>query len=340
MNLGTASPLEIDTVIAELDGKAMQQEELIGKIMISLHYVVRDKQTSRTGWAMTSKEVLAKVQDLLKDERLEYVRFNGSTEDSVRAKLSKLDTAKAEMNRLTDEISRYEDEWRRRPWSRFHQLRSTSNAHVHDSRWCSALHRSNLGDLGWRPDLSGKSMEEAVAELGPYLCSKCFPGAPVKWRQNPADHKAKDPNECLGTNEQPVEGTVQSKPTYRSYTRSGRCPVCLNGQTVRTDGTLSKHSKPKSKVNEITMPDSDQPLKVGSEVLKTVRTAEISYVDDASYVAACKQGYSGTGRLAEATEHADLILKALAAKNGSSVEMERDRLASRVAKKTRLYFGN
>jgi hypothetical protein len=33
---------------------------------------------------------------------------------------------------------------------------------------------------GWLPELSGKDEAEAVAQLGPNLCSVCFPSAPVE----------------------------------------------------------------------------------------------------------------------------------------------------------------
>jgi hypothetical protein len=36
---------------------------------------------------------------------------------------------------------------------------------------------------GWLPSLSGKTESEAVADLGPTLCSVCYPTAPTEWTE-------------------------------------------------------------------------------------------------------------------------------------------------------------
>lgn len=63
-------------------------------------------------------------------------------------------------------------------WSRFF-LVTSSAGHVHSSTHCSTCRPTTT--YGWLPELSGKSEETAVAELGPTLCSVCFPSAPLDW---------------------------------------------------------------------------------------------------------------------------------------------------------------
>lgn len=62
-------------------------------------------------------------------------------------------------------------------WNRFF-LVTSSAGHVHSSMSCSSCRPTTT--FGWLPELSGKTETVAVAELGPALCSVCFPSAPVE----------------------------------------------------------------------------------------------------------------------------------------------------------------
>lgn len=59
-------------------------------------------------------------------------------------------------------------------WSRFF-LVTSSQGHIHSSMHCHTCYPTTA--YGWLPELSGKTKGEAVDELGPALCSSCFPGA-------------------------------------------------------------------------------------------------------------------------------------------------------------------
>jgi hypothetical protein len=63
-------------------------------------------------------------------------------------------------------------------WSRFF-LVTSSPGHVHKSMHCSTCRHTTT--FGWLPRLSGKSEPEAVADLGPTLCTVCYPSAPLDW---------------------------------------------------------------------------------------------------------------------------------------------------------------
>jgi hypothetical protein len=62
-------------------------------------------------------------------------------------------------------------------WSRFF-LVTSSSGHIHSSMHCSTCRDTTT--YGWMPELSGKTEAEAVARLGPALCSVCFATAPVE----------------------------------------------------------------------------------------------------------------------------------------------------------------
>lgn len=62
-------------------------------------------------------------------------------------------------------------------WSRFF-LVTSSPGHIHSSLGCSTCR--NTTTYGWLPELSGKTEAETVKELGPALCTVCFPSAPVE----------------------------------------------------------------------------------------------------------------------------------------------------------------
>lgn len=79
----------------------------------------------------------------------------------------------AELERRSDEL-----EETYTGWSRFF-LVTSSSGHVHSSMHCSTCRPTTT--FGWLPELSGQTESAAVDELGPTLCSVCFPSAPVDW---------------------------------------------------------------------------------------------------------------------------------------------------------------
>ena len=65
-------------------------------------------------------------------------------------------------------------------WSRFF-LVTSSAGHIHSSMHCSTCRPTTR--YGWLPQYSGKDEDEAVTELGPTLCTVCFPSAPIEWTE-------------------------------------------------------------------------------------------------------------------------------------------------------------
>lgn len=156
-----------------------------------------------------------------------------------------------------------------KPWSRF-WLVTSSDGHIHRSCHC---HTCNKGlrrtGFALTPSLSGKATDEAVAALGPALCTACFPEAPVESREQvtiPArialclfeqgyeafqqarqkaaeDAQKRAGERCPGSGEQAVAGG------HRAFQK---CPHC--GQTFRTTsgtGKVRPHKAPKYIVRQV-----------------------------------------------------------------------------------------
>ena len=165
--------------------------------------------------------------------------------------------------RLTDAclaVEEVEAEYASRPWSRF-WLVTTSNGHIHHSTHCGTCNRRGRPTgFALVPYLSGQTAADAVADLGPALCSVCFPEAPVedkeqatiparlalalkeqgsdaflKARQEAAEKaKAKAADRCPGSGER-----VEYSPRHRVF-----CPAC--GCGVRsTTGKIPAHRRPR-----------------------------------------------------------------------------------------------
>jgi hypothetical protein len=71
-------------------------------------------------------------------------------------------------------------------WPRFFPTETSGGGHIHASTLCRTLYAST--DIRWRPDLSGKTVDEAVAELGPLLCQVCFPEARAEYKRDPREY--------------------------------------------------------------------------------------------------------------------------------------------------------
>lgn len=94
-----------------------------------------------------------------------------------------VDRYEAAQSALTDTrlaVNEVNEEYQSRPWSRF-WLVTTSNGHIHRSTHCSTCNRRGRPTgFALVPYLSGSTAADAVADLGPALCSVCFPEAPVE----------------------------------------------------------------------------------------------------------------------------------------------------------------
>lgn len=197
-----------------------------------------DEEERRRRLAQRSPaQIDAKLFELIKaltkaQQDLKYSRARRSRSDIV--------AAKAVISRLERQMDMLDEEWARRPWSRFFVVRN-NNGHIHSNRECSTCFPTT--SWGWLPNLSGKTEADAVYSEGPNLCSICFPSAPVEWTQG---DKGLKPEHCLGSEGSPVEGTVIDRTRYAVNNGFyGDCPVCgKRAVKLKAGSKLSRH-KPK-----------------------------------------------------------------------------------------------
>jgi hypothetical protein len=146
------------------------------------------------------------------------------------------------------------------PWSRY-WLVTSSDGHIHRSCHCHTCNKG-LKRTGFAlvPSLSGKESSEAVADLGPALCTACFPEAPVEdreqvsiparlaivlWengyeafqearRKAKADAEKRAGDRCPGSGEQGIGDRHFHK-----------CPVCGDTSRRTSTGKVRPHKSPK-----------------------------------------------------------------------------------------------
>jgi hypothetical protein len=166
------SPREFDERLADLSAAQRRAADLIARHRGAMHRAAGDKQTSvrrgygygtRLEWGMSTAEVV------------DALRAAGTAADL----LAKHDKMTAELSELTAQIAAMDEIYEAAPWQRYFPCRA-HNGHIHATeRGCHTIGPAT--EMGWRPDLSGQTVAEAVADLGEALCSHCFPDAPAKW---------------------------------------------------------------------------------------------------------------------------------------------------------------
>lgn len=230
--LGTRTPVEIDTMLAELDG---EYHEVVARLVGaagSIHDAIGDRVN---GGGRRPRRELSDAQAVA--TLAEQVR-TGTVSISHRSYAARsLETYTATRKAITanraawDRLNR---EWVRRPWTRFIQC-----IHIHSGYHCAggSLDRGEyLSERAWRPELSGQDEATAIATLqrdAHSLCTKCFPDAPVIT-------PAQDPTVCANTTADP------DKPSRRGY-RTGNwatCDACGTRATLTSTGALRKHKRP------------------------------------------------------------------------------------------------
>lgn len=226
MDLTTATPRAIDTRAAQLDGEFLKLNALVAKHLDTIHRSAekpRQFKSRKPVWTLTDAEAVtaaqAKVAEGVKPWDL----------DPTRA-LAGLEQAERELAGNRAEAEAIEAEYARRPWTRFV---SVAGGHVHSGIWCAGGTIRYNTIRNWAPDLSGLDVAEAVAKLGPLLCTHCFPSAPVEWK---AGAKA-EATHCAGSGRDPVQGTFRRQ----GATGWGRCPSCKAKPVTTTRGVLRKH---------------------------------------------------------------------------------------------------
>jgi hypothetical protein len=88
-----------------------------------------------------------------------------------------------EHEKAKSDVQEIEAHYSKAPWSRY-WLVTSSDGHIHRSRCCHTCNKGRSATaFALAASLSGSDDKDAVAALGPALCSACFPEAPVDSRE-------------------------------------------------------------------------------------------------------------------------------------------------------------
>lgn len=171
------SPREVDQALAAQWRNMARLYQKMDSLTSTAQYVYGDRNVrhARIKYTTTAAQVWERVATVATTDDAYQVHI-GQRPSEFRARYEKVCT---ELKEVRDRIEELEDLYT--GWSRFF-LVTSSAGHIHSSRSCHTCYDTTT--YGWRPDLSGKSEAEAVAVLGPALCSTCFPSVRI-------DHQGK-----------------------------------------------------------------------------------------------------------------------------------------------------
>jgi hypothetical protein len=170
-----------DEKTAELESQLEAAGRRLASVIDQAHRVAGDKKLDRwtrnERWGMSGEAVYDAIRTRADAHPIDEAVWGGDHPVSV---VHRWDTITAEMARLADEITVLDRIYDAQPWQRFFPC-NTSNGHIHASLACHTLNKGQYRtQMSWYPSLSGHTVDEAVAELGTWLCSFCFPGAPAE----------------------------------------------------------------------------------------------------------------------------------------------------------------
>lgn len=219
MDLATATPVEIDTILADLYGKqweADSQREYYTKAALEIENGIAKHLTGKYG-----------------------NRYFGWKQETADEYHTKADGYQAKVDDLAMEMLPYEAEFARRPWTRFYLVQ---DGHVHSSMRCSTCNKmGKRTKFGWLPEWSGQSEAETLETLvtksnKTILCTVCYPTAPVAWTVARVDD-----DQCPGSGTFDYPNDTARRGYYSG--NYGVCTHCNARITVTSTGKMRKHKK-------------------------------------------------------------------------------------------------
>lgn len=169
MNIQTATPVEIDTVLADLYGKDFYLRLESQRLTEWAH----DAAGDRIGWSN-------KTYRLSHTEAWDKVAEIASTDKTYVGKNAQDLLAKRDANRAarganaTEQAPLHAEYMRRGGWTRGFLV---TDGHLHRSMNCSTCFPTT--QFAWLPEVSGKDEIEIVEMAGERACTVCYPAAPT-----------------------------------------------------------------------------------------------------------------------------------------------------------------
>jgi hypothetical protein len=180
-------PAEHDARQFALIQKLYKVEDRIEALRLSMHRMAGDKESGHgrsRRWGMGFAEVSLRLTELAEAGDAPLRGYGKRPSEVLAQDAALLD----EMRDLDAQAEAMEKTWRQHRWTRWYPCLN-SDGHVHRTlNGCPTVNRGmSRTSMGWETSLSGKTVAEAIALLGPRLCSVCFPEAPVEHCQSLRD---------------------------------------------------------------------------------------------------------------------------------------------------------
>lgn len=157
MNLTTATPVEIDTALAEIQSRVYSVEDRIFFLNSSVADYEKGIEAEANGNGM-------------------YTGYSRYADKVLRMK-DEINSLHDQRIALLQEMAPFEAEFTRRGgWTRAF-LVTNGNGHVHSSMGCSSCYPTTR--YYWVTSLSGHDEAEIVEKAGERACTVCYPSAPV-----------------------------------------------------------------------------------------------------------------------------------------------------------------
>lgn len=227
----TIDPIEHDTKTAELHEQAAKIEAALRSHRDRMHGMAGDRK-SYVGrdlrWKMTAAQVWDQLRALMNVHGDTFdVRYGLKPSEALAREQEKV----AALAGVMGQIGEMEKVYREHRWTRYFPCLN-ADGHIHSSyRACPSVRFDTA--MAWYPQLSGKTVEDAVAELGPTLCSICFALAPVEWCRSKSELNAKPV--CEGSGANPTTSTRRGMRYYAA------CPHCGHYGQLTPSGLVRKH---------------------------------------------------------------------------------------------------
>lgn len=229
MRTAPTDPQKFDARLADLHATLDKAHGKLASATDRVHRAAGDQQRyvgRRRVWRLTDDQARATVTGLAASGARLPSTF--SYQDTAGSLLAAEAEIRATIHELGTEIGELDAIYRLAPWTRYFPCLN-GDGHIHSSAFgCPTVRPTTR--MGWTPKLSGKTVKDAVDELGPRLCTVCFPSAPVEWTAGRTDDQ---PAPCPGTGK---TGTSRSR-----NNRYGSCPECGKHGALTPNWYVRKH---------------------------------------------------------------------------------------------------
>lgn len=173
----TISPAEHDAKQFELVTEYGKTDQKLTAVRERMHGMAGDAKRGygrARSWGMTYAQVTAKLSQMARDGDAMIMSYGTRPSQALAGEAALV----RELARIDGEIDAMETVWQQHRWTRYFPCLN-ADGHIHSSlRGCPTVRHDT--SMGWATDLSGKDVAEAIAQLGPTLCSVCFPDAPAE----------------------------------------------------------------------------------------------------------------------------------------------------------------